>query len=221
MKILEMPQRSPEWFKIRRECFTSSEVGPFLWNEDKKALGARQNLIDEKIGSMADGEDCPPNYEDYWMKRGTLLEPMAVSSYERFVGLAADSVRHVGFVLHDSEAFGVSPDGLVMAKEKGLELKSPSGKIQVKRLREKILPPEYVCQCHLGLAATGWDEWDFYSYHPAMPPFHTVAVRSDFTERLHDAVMELAADFKKQRAEIASLWDEFHLQQLEKQQPHV
>lgn len=206
MKIYNFPQLSPEWFAIRRTCFTATDLGPFLWNETKVALTARQNLLDEKIGGMADGEDRPPDYVDFWMKRGTRLEPQALESY---CDLTGNTVRPVGFVMHDTGAFGVSPDGILTNKKSGLEMKCPCGKIQHKRLREAILPPEYEVQVHLGMAACGFDEWEFYSYHPNMPPFHIGTKRSDYTERLHDAVMDLHEELIRQRQEMAVRWEEF------------
>lgn len=212
MKIYNFPQLSPEWFAIRRTCFTATDLGPFLWNTDKKALDARQNLIDEKIGGMADGDDRPPEFVDYWMKRGTRLEPDAVKSYEDFTG---NKVRPIGFVMHDTGAFGCSPDGILINAKKGLELKSPSGKIQHRRLREGILPPEYTVQVHLGMAACGFDEWDFYSFHPNMPPLHVPVERSDYTERLHDSVMDLHAELVRQRRQMEERWDTFQTLKLQ------
>src|SRR6478736_1786392 len=85
MIIHNVEQRSPEWFALRRGIITASKVGKFLLldKKDQKSLDARQNLIDAKLGELADGDDTEPSYESYWMKRGTLLEPESIEAYEK------------------------------------------------------------------------------------------------------------------------------------------
>lgn len=206
MKILTMPQRSPEWYEARRGVFTSSEFGMFLVNTGKVAENARQNLIDQKLGEAADGEDCPPNYADYWMKRGTMLETAARDAFQQHVGFLMDEV---GFILHDNGRIGCSPDGALARGgfvETGLEMKCPSGKIQVKRLREGVLPDEYRCQVHGCMVVTGADEWHFWSWHPNLPPLHVWVKRDDFTEQLAAGLHSIAEEYRRQEIALAALW---------------
>jgi putative phage-type endonuclease len=202
MIVHSMPQRSPEWYAMRRGKITGSEIGKFVMNTDKKALDARQNLIDAKIGEEADGDDCEPNYETFWMKRGTRLEAEALSAYESYTG---HEVEQVGFVSHDTLPLGVSPDALVNNRAFGLEMKCPSGKIQVKRLREKVCPDEYLPQIWLSMIVTGADMWHFWSYHPALPAFHIVVTRADIPAGFEPGVNALVAEYLRQRAWLESL----------------
>ncbi|MDB6080166.1 MAG: Exonuclease [Akkermansiaceae bacterium] len=197
-----MPQRSPEWFAARRGVITASEIGPFVFNAGKVAETARQNLIDTKLGESADGDDCPPSYEDYWMKRGTLREPEAIEAFSVHTG---EETKQVGFILHDSGLLGCSPDGF----EVGLEMKCPSGKIQIKRLREAVLPDEYRCQVHASMIVTGADEWHFWSWHPNIPPFHVLVKRDDFTRQLEDGLLALAAELKRQQEDLSAVWNAY------------
>ena len=197
-----MLQRSDEWYAIRRGKITGSEVGKFVINSDKKALDARQNLIDAKIGEEADGEDCPPNWEDFWMKRGTRLEGDALSAYESYTGY---EVEKVGFVSHDIMPLGVSPDALVANRSFGLEMKCPSGKVQVKRLREKVCPEEYLPQIWLSMIVMNVDQWHFWSYHPALPAFHINVTRADIPKEFEPGVNALVAEYLRQRAWLESL----------------
>lgn len=197
-----MPQRSPEWFEIRRGKITGSEIGKFVMNTDKKALDARQNLIDAKIGEEADGDDSPPNYEDYWMKRGTRLEAEALNAYTLHTGY---EVEQVGFVSHDTLPLGVSPDALVNGRAFGLEMKCPSGKIQVKRLREQVCPEEYLPQIWLSMIVTGADRWHFWSYHPVLPAFHIVVTLGEIPANFESGVLALVLEFQRQRAWLEQL----------------
>ena len=202
MIVHTMPQRSPEWFAIRLDKITGSEVGKFVFNTDKKALDARQNLIDAKIGAVADGDDSPPNWEDFWMKRGTRLEAEALSAYESYTG---HEVEQVGFVSHDTLPLGVSPDALVANRAFGLEMKCPSGKIQVKRLREKVCPEEYLPQIWLSMIVMDAPLWHFWSYHPALPAFHIVVTRAEIPAAFEPGVNALCGEYLRQKAQLEQL----------------
>lgn len=202
MIVHECAQRSPEWFELRRGRITGSEIGKFVYNTDKKSLDARQNLIDAKIGEEADGDDSPPNYEDYWMKRGTRLEGDALSAYESHTGY---EVEQVGFVSHKTLPLGVSPDALVSNRTFGLEMKCPSGKIQHKRLRERVCPEEYLPQIWLSMIVTGTEQWHFWSWHPRLPAFHTVVTRAEIPAGFEAGVLALVAEYLRQKAELEQL----------------
>ena len=206
MIIHEFPQRSPEWFAIRRGKITASQVGMFVANAStQKAKDARQNLIDKLLGEMADGEDTAPSYEDYWMKRGTLLEPESISAYESATG---HEVYHVGFIEHDTLPIGCSPDGMLVGMESGIEGKAVKGSTQIRRIRENVLPAEYVCQIHHSMIVCNAPWWDFWSYHPNLPPFRIRTYRDGFTDQLEAGLHELCADMKRQGAKLNVLYKE-------------
>lgn len=202
MKVHLCEQRTPEWFELRRGRITGSEVGKFVYNTGKVAETARQNLIDAKLGEAADGDDCEPSYENYWMKRGTRLEADALSAYESHTGY---EVEQVGFVTDDLRPLGVSPDALVNQRAFGLEMKCPSGKIQVKRLREQVCPDEYLPQIWLSMVVTGAPQWHFWSWHPVLPAFHIVVTRDEIPREFEPAVDVLAYELERQKAWLSAL----------------
>lgn len=205
MKIHDVQQRTPEWFAVRRGIITASEVGKFLINKDAKSLKARQSLIDKKLGEMADGEDTEPSYENYWMRRGSELEPVSVEAYEL---ATEDLVYHVGFCQHDTLPIGCSPDGLVVGKERGIEGKAVKGSTQIERLREDALPEEYLCQVHHSMIVTGFEEWDFWSFHPGLPNLLKRVRRNSFTDDLQAGLIAICEEYAKQKAWIRDLWEE-------------
>ena len=247
MKILNYPQRSPEWFEARKRIFTASQVGMFCaepfaisltipeikdllsaaaipWKSTmrrdellaflpnaeayKGIVPAAQELINKTLGEAADGEDRPPDWDTFWTARGTRLEPDAIAAYERKTG---HKVTQVGLCVHDSGHFGASPDGLIGSMENlawlhGLEIKCPEGKTHLKYLRAGVVPNDYVAQVQCSLAVTGLEFWDFWSYHPNLPPLMVRTYRDDFTQRLEAGLIALGVEMRRQEKALAEAW---------------
>ena len=179
---------------------------------------AAQNLIDATLGEAADGDDRPPDLGNYWTRRGTDMEPEAVAAYER---KTCHTVTAVGLCIHDSGHFGASPDGLIYSNysrlcgnvmvtdttvSHGLEIKCPEGKTHLKYLRAGTVPDEYLCQVHCQLAVTGCQFWDFFSYHPNLPPLLVRIERDEFTERLCSGLIALGEEKRRQEKALAEAW---------------
>ena len=179
---------------------------------------AAQTLIDATLGEAADGEDRPPDLGNYWTRRGTEMEPEAVAAYEAKTGHA---VTGVGLCIHDSGHFGASPDGLIYTNHTrlcgnalvtdttlshGLEIKCPEGKTHLRYLRAGTVPDEYLCQVHCQLAVTGCEYWDFFSYHPNLPPLLVRIERDEFTERLCAGLIALGEEKRRQEKALAEAW---------------
>lgn len=185
-----------------------------------KLMPAAQTLIDEIMGEQADGDDQPAEYvcDDctkltgtrFWIERGNVMEPVAVNAYLQRV---AGDVWHVGFILHDCGKFGCSPDGMIYnagALSHGLEIKCPEGKTHLRYLREGVLPDEYRCQVHASMAVTGFNRWDFFSFHPNLPPLLLTVERDDFTDQLERGLIALGEEMRRQEITLAKAWrDEF------------
>jgi putative phage-type endonuclease len=204
MKIHDIPQRSPEWFALRLRLITASEVGMFVVNDDKKSMTARTNLIDGKVGKIADGDDSPPEYEDFWMKRGTRLEPDSMAAFEERTG---QQVYPVGLVEHDTLCLGCSPDGMIRGATHGVEGKAPCGKVQIARLRANVLPAEYKCQIHHSMIVCEAEYWDFWSWHPRLPAFYVRTYRDQFTADFERGLRDLCAEFEATKHKFPYLFE--------------
>lgn len=202
MIFLDHIQHSEEWFAARRGRFTGSEFGKFVMRKDKKAIDAFQNNIDAKIGEEIDGDDCPPDYQDYWMKRGNVLESSALAAYESHTG---NEIEKVGLAVHETLPLGFSADAMVNQRSFGLELKCPSGKIQWQRLRERVVPDSYICQIHGSIFLMGCQHWDFFSWHPSMPALYLRVYRAPFTDELGTGLMDFARELETQKAALAAM----------------
>jgi predicted phage-related endonuclease len=209
MKIHDVTQGSEEWLALRKSYFTGSALGEWLLDGDrtKTSRKAWQNAIWNKLGELS--QDDEPNFPNWAMKRGTELEPLARAAYERHTGF---KVTEVGFISHDCDGFGVSPDGLVMDRAEdpnrtgmhhGLELKCPVARTMLKWLDAGTLPDEHKLQVHASLAASGLQRWDFFAYHPELVPLHIIVERDEFTEQVLAGLLKLSDDYSAAKAKLA------------------
>lgn len=206
MKIHMMVQGTPEWHKVRKGIPTASEFDKILTPKTLKPSSSQETYIYELIADAL--RSSPPLgaelYTSHAMAAGTDAEPIARDWYTLDTG---NRVQQIGFYTVAGR-FGGSPDGIIVGTpedaayighcgatgedldpkklsiRKGLELKCPYHKTQVKYLMQGGLPDEYRCQVHGHLALTGFDSWDFLSCCDDLPP-HKVTVEPDaFTLQL-------------------------------------
>lgn len=173
---------------------------------------AWRNAIWDKLGELS--QDDEPEKETWAMKRGKELEPLARAAYEKHTGFG---VREVGFISHDCDGFGVSPDGLVLhsmfeeistapSPEEfvtGLEIKCPVARTMLKWLDAGTLPDEHKLQVHASLAASGLQRWDFFAWHPELKPLHIIVERDEFTEQVLTGLLKLSDDYSAAKAKLA------------------
>ena len=162
MKILELPQRSPEWFEARLGVITGSRA---------KNAFAKNKLpfIDELIAERLTGV-IPQGFTSEAMKHGILYEPEAIRVYEEVTKRVVDEI---GFCVHDDyDYIAVSPDGLIKidGKYKGaVEVKCPSSKKHVEYMRIDRIPSEYKRQVvHYFVVVEDLEWLDFVSYDPRL-----------------------------------------------------
>lgn len=204
MKIHEVTQGSEEWLALRRQYFTGSALGEWLLDGDrtKTSRKAWSNAIWAKLGELS--QDDEPNLPNWAMKRGTELEPQAREAYEAHTGLI---VREIGFISHECDGFGVSPDGLVYGSSgfwaHGLELKCPVARTMLRWLDAGTLPDEHKLQVHASLAASGLQRWDFFAFHPELVPLHLIVERDEFTEQVLAGLLKLSDDYSAAKAKLA------------------
>lgn len=108
-KLRHMPyiaQRSDEWYKLRRQRLTASDVAQAL---GKGKFGTRDQLIQKK--SQEINGNPQPFKVMAPMKWGIMFEPMAMRCYQA----RNDNIRvhEFGMIPHESmSCFGASPDGI-------------------------------------------------------------------------------------------------------------
>jgi len=161
MKIINVEQRSPEWYACRLGVPTASNFDKIVTmkgDPSKQAEKYMFKLAGEKVSGA-----CEESYTNGAMQRGIELEDEARQLYQIINGV---EVEQVGFCLADG--YGCSPDGLV---EDGLiEIKCPSIAVHVGYLLDNKLPSDYFQQVQGQLLVTGRKWCDFVSYYPGIKP---------------------------------------------------
>ena len=155
MKIHDMEQASPEWFKVRQLKMTASHAQAIA--SQGKGLETYITELLAEYFSNAEKE----HYSNEHTERGNELEPQARGIYELETG---NFVEEVGFIEYNEYA-GVSPDGLVN-NDGLLEIKCPSDKVYMQQLLNNKVPSVYEWQMQYQMLATGREWCDYFVYNP-------------------------------------------------------
>jgi len=182
--VYKLDQGSFAWLDTRLGRLTGTDAHTLTvaGKKDPDGLGAGLvSLLAEKAADYIIGQEGPDISGQYWVNRGTELEPEA---REDFIFNMMLSVRECGFITYGPHG-GYSPDGLI--GDKGmLEIKCPSGKVLIALHEGAPINPKHIAQMQWGLAITGRDTCHYYVYHPRLKPFHQI-IRRD--ERLIDNML--------------------------------
>lgn len=167
MKILRCEQGSLEWQMARLGIPTGSQVNRILTPAKLKVSSSAHQYLAELAAEWLVGYPLEFGGNSQYMERGKEQEPEARAWYE----LTRDvEVEQVGFIMTDDELFGCSPDGLVVGRSRGLEIKCPALHTHIGYLRNpQLLEDEYHGQVQSNMYVSERDEWDLVSYHPDLP----------------------------------------------------
>ena len=168
LTILDVEQRSEEWFQARAGIVTASVVGKLLTPtlrvaDNDTARGIIAGLVAERITGRVE-----ETYTNADMMRGVLAEPFARDIYSTHYTQAVEA----GFMVREEADWrlGYSPDGLV-GDEGLLEVKAPRAKGHISTILADEVPSFYMPQLQAGLLVTGRDWIDFCSYTSGLPLF--------------------------------------------------
>jgi hypothetical protein len=159
-EIIDVEQRSPEWFAARAGLVTASEFSSVMAGGEGKT---RASYMLKLAGEILTGEPMAEGYMSQDMLRGIEMEAEA-RDYYAFTNRCQP--QQVGFVRNGR--MGCSPDSLIGA-DGGLEIKSAAPHVQIARLLKGGLPSEHKAQVH-GVMMVAELQWlDFVSYSPKLP----------------------------------------------------
>ena len=183
LEIINVEQGSPEWFQARLGIPTASMFQTVMASgkgggESKTRLKYMRELAYERrTGRQSE------SFENAHTLRGREQEPKARNLY----AFAREvDPQQVGFM--KNYGAGASPDSLI-GENNGLEIKCCLPHIQIERLQDQRLPPEYRHQVQGCMWIADRDRWDFMSYCPDLPPLIVPVKRDDaFIRQIADAV---------------------------------
>lgn len=165
MIVLDLAQRSPEWFVAKCGIPSSSNFDKIV-DITGKPSKQRQKYLFQLAGERITGI-AEETYQNAAMLRGIELEDEARKFYELVSG---NKVEQCGLCFPDEKKmYGASPDGLV-GKDGLVEIKCPAIHTQVGYLLDNKLPSDYIQQIQGQLLVTGRKWVDFVSYYPAIKP---------------------------------------------------
>lgn len=206
-EIIDCEQRTDAWFAARNGRLTASQFGVWLeanWPAANKTQAKALDTAVCKVLAEIAGCEMPPVFENWAMKRGTELEPLARQRFEELEGC---EVVEVGFAASLSLAAGASPDGQIKGANMGLEIKCPVPDTHVRYVLDGQLPEQYAPQVHGSMAVTGAEAWWFVSYCPGLPTLRVLVERDERTEKYVAGLAHFQQALEERQEEIAAMWE--------------
>lgn len=197
MKVYtDIAQGTPEWFALRVGKATASEFSAVLAKGQGKTRAAYLRRV---VAEALTGKPTEARAYGSWaanLERGQEQEALAGWSYELATG---QSVYPVSFIEHDTLSAGCSPDRLVLNKRRGAEIKCVIPTVQLDTILAGSYPSEHKAQIQGSMWITGYEDWDFCSYSPDMPPhlrtyIFTVPRDEDYIANLEREVRAFLAE---------------------------
>ena len=192
MLALNVQQGADEWKKARAGLISASNFNKILTPGGKKTDGkTRKDYLYQVAAERISGDPEGDDFRSGWMDRGNELEADARLWFEGHHGVL---IEQVGLVyMDDRKVISCSPDGLFGGA--GLEIKCPKASTHIAYLDAGKVPTIYIPQIQGSMMVTGFDSWNFLSYHPAIKPLTQGVYRDEkYIALLREAVEEANAE---------------------------
>lgn len=190
-EIVNVAQRSAEWFAARCGRVTSSRANAMLSEPTKGKPGLRGQLkqamaIEQLFGVP---QDTGTGFKSRSMQTGEELEPEALAYYEAVTGRA---LRRTGFLSCTDLMAGASLDADFQNCTGIVECKCPDLHTHIGYLKSQTIPTDYMRQITHQLYVSGAAWCDFMSYHPSLPEKGRLVVLRVLREHVDLKAYELA-----------------------------
>jgi hypothetical protein len=175
--VYKLDQGSFAWLDTRLGRLTGTDAHTLTvaGKKDPDGLGAGLvSLLAEKAADYIVGQEGPDISGQFWVNRGTELEPESRNNFTQETFISVDECGFITFGPHG----GHSPDGLI-GDTGMLEIKCPSAKVLIALHEGAPINPKHIAQMQWGLAITGRELCHYYVYHPRLKPFHQVVERNE------------------------------------------
>lgn len=176
MKIIDCEQGTPDWLAARLGKPTASEFHQIITAVRGDLSKSARKYAHQLVAETLLGRPLEkPTGTPWAMARGTELEPLARAQYARDEKV---EVRQVGFVTTDDGRVGASPDGLIVGKRGGLEIKCLLDASHVGIWTDGP-GDDFKQQVQGNLAINELDYWDLYAWHPVLTPLKIRTYRDE------------------------------------------
>ena len=206
--ITGIEQGSDAWHDLRRGIPTASQFGRILTEVKGEIAKGRWTYACELVAARLIQEDRPRLDGLRAVDRGKMLEPNAVKHYEKLTGTI--TTGGIAFVYSENGKFGCSPDRIFVNPNSdlaplqrlgGVEFKCPESPQHLIYFNDGGPGSDYRWQVVGNLLVTGFETWDWMSYHPNWPEVLVRYRRKD----LADDIKKLETAMKQFNAEVDSL----------------
>jgi hypothetical protein len=202
--VIDVAQRSPEWFQARCGRVTGSEADAMLAQGRSKGSESvqRKKLKYQKALERITGKTFQREFQSDAMTTGIEREPLAYAAYEAVERVLLD---RAGFCAHNELQAGCSVDGYLGDFEGLVSIKCPEWHTHADSLRAKSIELGYMRQILHEQFVTGALWTDFVSYHPDFPERLQLCVVRVF--RNDEAMAQHEAELRKFLAEVQVEYD--------------
>jgi putative phage-type endonuclease len=180
----DVPQRSEEWFALRKDRLTTSTFSTALgfWKG-----GRRAELWHDKV--FASESQIVESVQRNAMNWGVLNEAVAVEKYTKITGR---EVTSMGFAVHSKQSYdwlGASPDGVLGTGI--LEVKCPYNKGKPETgLPWKTMPFYYMPQVQGQMEIMDFEWVDLYCWTPNGSTIFRVVRNREYWDIIHGILRE-------------------------------
>ena len=197
MKIIDVEQRTPEWFAARLGRVTGSRASAVVAKIKNGEAAARRDYRTELVVERLTGHRDDDGFVSKDMQRGIDLEAAAFGAYEAQTGML---VRRTGFVQLGSLMAGCSLDGDVDNLTGIVEIKCPKMATHFGYLTSDRVPANHMPQIVHNLWVTGAAWCDFVSYDDRFPDELALVIRRVMADP--DAIAVYADEVQAFLAEV-------------------
>ena len=178
-------QGSYNWHMARLGVITASEVSQILGKSGSATYNGYMAIL---IAEIATG--APVDAKRISVKELEWGKTHEGSAREMYQFITGDAVSTFTMLHSDNMRCGFSPDGLILSKNRGAEIKCPwNTRYHIESLCDGTIKKEYMDQVQFSMWVSGLNEWEFVSFDPRMRRsnlFHTTIERSDKHMKLFD-----------------------------------
>lgn len=164
--VIDVPQRSEEWFKARVGRLTGSGAGDILAKIKSGEAAARRNLRLRLVLERLTGRSQDSDFMSPAMQAGIDREADAFAAFE---ALSGEMVQQSGFISHVEHMAGCSLDGHIGNFERLLSIKCRQPAAHLEFLRSGRVPADAMAQIRHEFWITGADEHVYFSWNPDFP----------------------------------------------------
>lgn len=208
-EILNVEQRSADWFQARCGRLTSSRANAMLAEPQKGKPGLRgqlrQDLAIEQLFGVP--KDTGTSFRSRAMETGTEREPEALAYYEAVTGRP---LRRTGFLSCTDLMAGASLDADFANCTGVIECKAPDLYTHIGYIKTQTIPLDYRRQITHQLFVSGAQWADFISYCPTLPEKGRLLILRVLREHVDLKAYELALrmflmEVERERDELREL----------------